>query len=70
MCFPTFKWQIFANNTLRTLFNFPLFFFTDFLIFLLRMQSTLKIFFVIITIIIGIISIIILFYFFNHMSAC
>ena len=26
MCFLTFKWQIFVNNALRTLFNFPVFF--------------------------------------------
>ena len=39
MCFLTFEWQIFVNNALRTLFNFPLFF----VIFLLRMQLTLKI---------------------------
>ena len=25
-CFLTFKWQIFVNNALRTLLNFPLFF--------------------------------------------
>ena len=31
MCFLTFKWQIFVNNALRTLFNFPLFL-SDFLI--------------------------------------
>ena len=31
MRFLTFKWQIFVNNALRTLFNFPLFF-DDFLI--------------------------------------
>ena len=31
MCFLTFKWQIFVNSALRTLFNFPLFF-SDFLI--------------------------------------
>ena len=29
MCFLTFKWKIFVNNALRTLFNFPLF--SDFL---------------------------------------
>ena len=31
MCFLTFEWQIFVNNALRTLFNFP-FFFSDFLV--------------------------------------
>ena len=31
MCFLTFKWQIFVNNALRILFNFPLLF-SDFLI--------------------------------------
>ena len=39
MCFLTFKWQIFVNKALRTIFNFPLFL----VIFLVRMQLTLKI---------------------------
>ena len=39
MCFLPFKWQIFVNNALRKLFNFPPFL----VIFLLRMQSALKI---------------------------